>query len=84
MIEDYRCLVADLQDQCARKDDEIAVLKRMVDLMASELSCLEIAPPICEGCKQIEGYGEYCEGKDCILWMFERTAKGLGNYAVSK
>lgn len=84
MIEDYRWAIEDLQARCARKDEEIAILKRMVDLMAEELSHLEIAPPICEGCKQIEGYGGYCDGKECILWMFERTAKGLDNYAVSK
>lgn len=84
MIEEYKCLVADLTEQCDAKDKEIAVLKRTVDLMASELSHLEIAPPICEGCKQIEGYGRYCEGKECILWMFERAAKGLFNYGFSE
>lgn len=83
MIEEYKCLVADLTEQGGEKDKEIDVLKRTVDLMAEELSHLEIAPSICEGCKQIEGYGRYCEGKECILWMFERAAKGLFNYGCS-
>lgn len=45
MIEDYRWAIEDLQARCARKDEEITILKRMVDLMAEELSHLEIAPP---------------------------------------
>jgi hypothetical protein len=82
--EELRCVIADLQEQCKRKDEEIAILKRMTNLMAKELNRLEISPPVCEGCKQIEGYGRYCEGKECFLWMFERAAKGLFDYGLSK
>ena len=84
MSEEYKYLIADVTEQCVERDKEIAVLKRTIDLMAEELSRLEIAPPICEGCKQIGGYGRDCEGKECIIWMFERAAKGLFNYGFSE
>lgn len=83
--EELRCVIAGLQKQCEEKDKEIAVFKRMAKLLVRELSCVEIAPPICDGCKEIEGfYNGSCGSKECLYWMFEREAKGLSNYGLQE
>lgn len=56
---------------------ENAHLKRTADLLAEELSTVEIPPAVCDGCRERDMFGKYsCGGKDCIYWMFSRKARG--------
>ena len=55
-------------------------LKRTADLLAEELSTVEIPPAVCDGCRERDMFGKYsCGGKDCIYWMFSRKARGEKN-----
>ena len=54
-------------------------LERMVDIMAEQLACVEIAPSICRGCKEQDMFGMYsCGGKNCIYFMVKQAAKEAG------
>lgn len=56
--------------------ERVRELERMVDIMAEELSSVEIAPSICHGCKEQDMFGMYsCGGKDCIYFMVKQAAK---------
>ena len=66
-----------LVDRIRELEAENNHLKRTADLLAEELSTVEIPPAVCDGCRERDMFGKYsCGGKDCIYWMFSRKARG--------